>query len=406
VIVRDSAETPFLLDLERQNENWVGSFGFPEQRVLQYPLGKVSFAPPNVTIAGPGNSFTLEGTVSENTLLGVFKDATGAATFRLKRSPREEAPYTTEDVRFANGAATLAGSLDIPNGPGPFPAVIFLHGAGPEIRWGASRFFADYFARRGIAALIYDKRGTGQSTGDWRTSDFNDLAGDTLSAVRLLKNHARIDPKKIGIYGHSQGGTIAPLIASQTPDVGFLISAAGAAIPMWQSEIHSLRTQVRARGVQGDSLLRADAFIDQTVTVARSGKGWQQLQAGWQAADTRSESWAALLRPAPEDSYFWSFYPRIAEYNAAEYWRKVTVPVLVVQAGEDIYTPREQSIAAIHEALRESGNADFTIVVLPGAPHNFVLQPDANRALKWPRLYPGYADLLVGWIQYRTGKPK
>jgi uncharacterized protein len=127
----------------------------------------------------------------------------------LKRSPREEAPYTTEDVRFANGAATLAGSLDIAKGPGPFPAVIFLHGAGPEIRWGASRFFADYFARRGIAALIYDKRGTGQSTGDWRTADFNDLAGDTLSAVRLLKNHARIDPKKIGIYGHHLEDSLA-----------------------------------------------------------------------------------------------------------------------------------------------------------------------------------------------------
>ena len=83
----------------------------------------------------------------------------------------------------------------------------------------------------------------------------------------------------------------------------------------------------------------------------------------------------------------------------------MNVPVLVVQAGEDIYTPRDRSIAAIHAALRETGHADFTLLVLPGAPHNFVLQPDANRSLKWPRLYPGYADLLVGWIQYRMGKP-
>ena len=130
--------------------------------MLQYPLGKVNFAPPKLTIAGPGNSFTLEGTLSEDALLGVFKgvfkDEAGAATFRLKRSPPEKAPYTTEDVRFANGDATLAGSLDIPNGPGPFPAVIFLHGAGPEIRWGASKFFSDYFARRGIAAHLRQTR--------------------------------------------------------------------------------------------------------------------------------------------------------------------------------------------------------------------------------------------------------
>jgi pimeloyl-ACP methyl ester carboxylesterase len=404
VLVRDSAETVLLLDLERRDGSWRGSFGFPEQRVLQYPLGNVTVALPNVRIAGPGDSFTLEGTLSADALVGTFKDAAGTATFRLKRS-REDPPYTSEDVRFDNGNVTLSGSLYIPNGPGPYPAVIFLHGAGPEIRWGASRFFSDYFARRGIAALIYDKRGTGQSTGDWRRSDFSALAEDALAGVRLLTTHKRIDPKKIGIYGHSQGGTIAPLIASRTPDIAFVISAAGGAIPMWQGEIHSLRTQVRARGVQGDSLTRADAFIDQTIALARSGRGWKELQTEWQSAEKRGEPWAALLRPAPEDSYFWSFFAAIAEYNAADYWRKLKIPpVLVVQAGEDIYAPRDQSIAAIDAALRQAGNADFTIVVLPGAPHNFVLQPDAKRSLTWPRLYPGYADLLVSWIQYRMGK--
>lgn len=402
-LVRDSIETPFLLDLTRNDGTWRGSFGFPEQRVLEYPLGAVSFVPPKFMVAGPGKSFTLEGTLSEDALVGVFTDATGTGTFRLTRS-REELPYTTQDVRFFNGDVTLAGSLDIPKGPGPFPAVVFLHGAGSEVRWGASRFFSDYFARRGIAALIYDKRGTGQSTGDWRRSDFDALAGDALAALRLLKAHARIDAKKIGIYGHSQGGTIAPLIASQTSDVAFLMSAAGGAIPMWESEIHSLRTQVRARGVQGNSLDRADVFIDQTVAVARDVRGWQKLEAEWKSAEARGEPWAALLRPASQDSYFWPFFAAIAEFDAAKYWRRVTVPVLVIQAGEDIYTPRDRSIVAIQGALRDAGNQDFTILVLPGAPHNFVLQADAKRALAWPRLYPGYADLLVGWIQYRVGK--
>jgi pimeloyl-ACP methyl ester carboxylesterase len=285
--------------------------------VLDYPLGNVTAAPPNVTVAGPGNSFTMEGTLSEDALVGVFKDSGGVASFRLMRAAHEETPYTTEDVRFSNGEVMLAGSLDIPKGPGPFPAVIFLHGAGSEVRWGASRFFSDYFARRGIAALIYDKRGTGQSTGDWRRSDFDDLARDALSAVQLLKTHAGLDPKRIGIYGHSQGGTIAPLIASQTRDIAFVISAAGGAIPMWQGEIHSLRSQVRARGVQGDSLKRADAFIDEMVAVARSGAGWTRLEANWKSAEKRGEPWTELLRPAPQDSYFWSFFGKIAAYNAA-----------------------------------------------------------------------------------------
>ena len=401
VIVRDSAATAFWLDLERDADDWRGSFSFPEQRVLQYPLAKVNVALPKITIVGPDNGFTMEGTISGDRLDGIFNDGGSAATVRLNRSAPEEAPYTTEDVHFANGDVTLAGSLDIPRGDGPFPAVIFLHGAGPEIRWGASRFFSDYFARRGIAALIYDKRGAGQSTGDWRRADFNALAADALAGLRLLKAHPRIDPARIGIYGHSQGGTIAPLVASQARDIAFVVSAAGGAIPMWQSEIHSLRTQVRARGVTGDALERADAFIDQTIAVARSGKGWPQLDAEWKSAEKRGEPWAALLHPAPQNSYFWSFFATIAEYDAADYWRKVTVPVLVVQAGEDIYAPREQSIAAIDVALREAGHSDFTILELPRAPHNFVLQPDATRLLTWPRLYPGYVDLLVSWIQYR-----
>lgn len=404
-IARDGAETVFVLDFDRRNGEWRGSFGFPEQRVLEYPLDKVSYVSPDVTVAGPGNSFTLEGMLSGDALSGVFSDAGGLASFRLERS-REEAPYTSERVRFANGDVTLAGSLYIPKGRGPYPAVVFLHGAGPEIRWGASRFFSDYFARRGIAALIYDKRGTGESTGNWRRSDFNALAGDALSAVQLLKTRHVIDPKRIGIYGHSQGGTIAPLVASQAGAVAFVISAAGGAIPMWQGEVYSLRMQVRAQGVLGEPLERADAFIDRTVAVARLGKGWQELRAEWESARKRGEPWAELLQPPQQDDYFWAFYPKIAEYNAAEYWRKVNVPVLVVQAGKDIYVPGEQSIAAIDAALREAHNPDFTILVLPGAPHNLVLQPEANSALKWPRLYPGYADLLAGWIRYRTGNPR
>ena len=133
----------------------------------------------------------------------------------------------------------------------------------------------------------------------------------------------------------------------------------------------------------------------------RNVKGWPELEAEWKSAEARGEPWAALLRPAPHDSYFWSFFSRIADYNAADHWRKLTIPALVIQAGADIFTPRDQSIAAIHTALREAANPDFTIVVLPGAPHNFVLQPDASRSLTWPRLVPGYADLLVSWIQYR-----
>lgn len=399
-IVREGTPTSFLLDLRQHQGELTGSFSFPEQRVMEYPLEKVELVLPRLNIIGPGSSFKLEGTLSGDTIAGVFKDSTGEASFHVERA-QPLVPYTSEEIRFSSGDATLAGSLYVPKGGGPFPAVVFLHGAGPEVRWGASRFFADYLARRGVAALIYDKRGTGESTGDWRKADFNDLASDVLAAISLLQSRPQIDAKKIGIYGHSQGGTIAPLIASKSTGVAFVISAAGAAIPMWQAEIHSLRTQVRAQGVSGESLARADEFAEQLVAVARTGKGFEELAAQAEAARRRGEPWAALLAPPPRDSYFWSFYPRIANYTAAEYWRKVRVPVLILQAGRDRYVPVEDSIQAMQEALREADNPDHTILLLPEAPHTFVLQPDSRNKLKWPRLYPGYSDLLLAWLRYR-----
>lgn len=406
-IIRAGARTTLLLDFKRANGKIAGSFGLPDQRVLEYPLEKVALAGKQVEIAGPGNAFHITGELSGDgrTIVGTFRDPSGEADVHLERT-QEIPPYTHQEVRFTNGNVSLAGSLYVPRAHGTFPAVVFLHGAGNEIRWGASRFLADYFARRGIAALIYDKRGSGESTGDWRKSTFEDLAGDAQAAIGLLQTNPKIDARRIGIYGHSQGGTIAPLVAAKSRTIAFVISAAGAAVPMWKAEIHSLQTQVRNQGVTGEGLKRADAFVEHFVDVVRSGKGREQLASEAVKAKERGEPWATLLSPPPPDSYFWSFYPGIANFDAAQYWRSVTVPVLIIEAGNDAYVPVDESVLQMDAALRQAGNRDYTILQLPGAPHNLVLQPGASSQLTWPQLYPGYADLIAGWVHYRFGRPK
>ena len=134
----------------------------------------------------------------------------------------------------------------------------------------------------------------------------------------------------------------------------------------------------------------------------KQGVGAAQAEDLFQAALLRGlEPWAALLEPPPKDFYFWSFFLAIADYNAADYWRKVTVPVLIVQAVRDVLIPVERSVVAMRQALREAGNRDYTIVTLPGVPHNLVIQPAADNGLKWPMLAPGYADLVTAWIRFR-----
>jgi alpha-beta hydrolase superfamily lysophospholipase len=130
----------------------------------------------------------------------------------------------------------LGGTIVFPVGAGPFPGIVFLHGSGAEGRW-ASRYLAHEFARRGVAALIYDKRGVGRSTGDWRTASFVDLVGDAVAAVEALRSQLRVASDRVGIHGHSQGGTIAPWVASKDQHVAFVVASAAGGGSMADMEI-------------------------------------------------------------------------------------------------------------------------------------------------------------------------
>ena len=151
--------------------------------------------------------------------------ASGAITLTGKKVDS----YTQEEVSFQNGDVSLRGTLSTPATKGLHPALVLIHGSGPARRPGG--FWIPFFARHGIAVLVFDKRGAGESTGDWRKSTYQDLAADALAAVQLLKRQKGIDPKQIGLWGNSEGGWVAPLAASQSTDIAFLIVRSGSALP-------------------------------------------------------------------------------------------------------------------------------------------------------------------------------
>src|SRR3990172_5646496 len=406
IMTRDGADLEVQFTIHQRGTDVVGTFSSPPMHVMEYPFDSVTYSSPSLRfslVGDSGDSTLFEGTLSERTMEGTFQVGSDRGTFRLQQSTPAPLPYDSEQVNLANKDILLAGSLYTPRLPGRHPVIIFIHGSGSQTRWGRYRSYADYFARRGVAALIYDKRGTGQSAGDWRNSDFNDLAADALAGIELLKKDPRIDQQKIGIYGQSQGGGIAPLIASQSDAVAFAIAVAGPAIPMWQTQAYALKSGVRDAGVNGDALERANRFIDLLIQVLRSGEERDQLTAAAETARQNGEPWYELLKPPPNDSYFWSFFRGIADYDAAEYWRRVQVPTLIIEAGNDKYVPAEQSIAAMKQALQASGTRDYTIVVLPNAPHTFLITPDKGQPFRWPYPYPGLVDLLGAWVLYRTG---
>ena len=163
------------------------------------------------------------------------------------RTARRVESEKHEAVRFANGDVRLAGTLISPTTGGRHPAVILVHGSGAENR-DFILPFARFLVRRGMAVLGYDKRGVGESTGDWKTASFEVLAGDASAAFEYLKTRSDIDPARIGLLGVSQAGWVMPLAAVRAKDLAFLISISGAAIPAAETTIDQAQNEMTAAG--------------------------------------------------------------------------------------------------------------------------------------------------------------
>ena len=400
VMVREGAELPVSFDFMNGAASLTASFNSPTQRAMGIPLRKVSYTAPKVhfELVGDATTIIFDGELNADAIAGQFREGDAKGTFSIRRVDAKPPTFKQEEVSFRNGEITLSGTLLLPSTKGPHPAVVFLHGAGSESRYGA-RFLAEYFTRYGIAALIYDKRGVGKSTGDWKRSDFSDLAGDAIAGIHLLQKSNEINPKQIGLYGHSQGGMIAPLIASRSKDVAFIISGAGSAVPVYESEINSITNQVRAKGISGNELAEATEFIKLWVNVMRTGQGWEQFDAAIEKA--RGMKWFPMLHVPPKDNWIWAFHKGIYDYNAADYWAQVSIPVLVIYGERDLYVPLAQTFLNLDRALSKAKNRDYTILVLPRASHAFNIESEARQPFEWSHLAPGFPDLLTAWINQR-----
>lgn len=399
-MIREGAALAVSFDFTNEAIGLKASFNSPTQRAMGIPLRNVSYAAPKVhfELTGDATTIIFDGELTADIISGSFRENDAKGTFSLRHVKAKLPTFKQEEVNFSNGNVTLSGTLLLPLTKAPHPAVVFLHGSGAEGRF-ASRFLAEHFTRHGIAALIYDKRGVGKSTGDWKQSNFDDLAEDAIAGIRFLQQRKEINARKIGIYGHSQGGMIAPLVASRSKDVAFVISGAGSAVPLHEAEINSIINQVSAKGISGNELAEATVFIKMFVKVLRTGEGWEQFDAATEKA--RNAKWYPMLHVPLKDNWFWSYYKRIADYNAADYWAKVNVPVLLIYGERDVYVPVTQSVLNIDRALNKAGNNDYTIIMLPRASHAFNIEPETGQTFEWRRMASGFPNLLTAWINQR-----
>ena len=324
------------------------------------------------------------------------------ASVTLRRVVRPQSgDLRRDDIVFESEDGTaLAGTIVMPEGSGPFPGVVLVHGSGPQPR-EASGFIAEEFARAGIAALIYDKRGVGESGGDWRSVGFESLAEDAKAAADLLGRQAGVDSVMIGFQGQSQGGWIAPLAATYRPLTAFMVLVSGPwTTPAIEGHWSHL-WQARQEGAEPEELNSITQHLLLRDEAVRSGAWDAYLQ---DIEDVKDEVWftVAGLDPTPGPPADWEFYRLILDFDPVPIFRRLEIPVLSVFGALDESIPALESARRLRRMAGEFGKP-FEAVVYENANHAIRVMDVDGRRVRWPGYPHGYVSDITEWILAKTG---
>jgi uncharacterized protein len=314
-----------------------------------------------------------------------------AEAFRLNRpqEPVPPFPYKTEDVTFRNERSGIefAGTLTTPSTGTNFPAVLLITGSGPQNRdeelMGHKPFLvlADWLTRQGIAVLRYDDRGVGKSGGTFDGATTFDFADDAEAGFDFLRRVPGINTGRCGLIGHSEGGMIAPVIASCRGDVDFIVLLAGPGltgeeIVMLQSERISRAEGMAEKDIKADLKLQKEIYnvlkktTDNEIAgtkITRLLNHYNRAHAADSVSDTSLQMQTAMQVRTMTSNWFRTFL----KFNPTEYLERVKCPVLAMNGELDLQVPCTENLEAIERALIFGGNPDGKTEALPGLNHLF-----------------------------------
>jgi uncharacterized protein len=422
---------------------WTGTMDSIDQDSKGLPIDVIDVKDVSVRFELKKLRGVFEGKLSDDgkELTGRWKQAGGDLPLTFRRvdklpklarpqHPKPPFPYEVHEVALENKTAKvkLAGSLTLPRAndkhQGPFPAVLLWSGSGPQDRdetIAAHKPFlviADYLTRRGIAVLRMDDRGVGGSTGDTFSATLNDQVDDAIVCINYLKGRKDIDAARIGFLGHSEGGYVAPLLATTTMDVAFLVILAGPGVAGEEILYLQGQTVLKSLGITGDaakkqrevqellfSAIKAEPDNDKALTLMRErleklqekASPLEQIQ--WAIAKKQLEAQLKTI-VTPWFRFFLTYDPQPA-------LRKVTVPVLALIGEKDIQVPPKENIQALEEAFKD--NRDATVKELPELNHLFQTAKTGAIA-EYGRIEETFApsalELIGDWIVKRTARPR
>jgi pimeloyl-ACP methyl ester carboxylesterase len=377
-----------------------GTLDSPDQGARDIPLGEISGSGSSVVIDVPAVMGSYQGTIEadRSSIKGTWTqggmdmpltlEPADEESLRMPERPQDPKPpypYREENVTFDNidAGVKLAGTLTLPEGAGPFPSAILITGSGPQNRdeelMGHKPFLvlADHLTRQGIVVLRYDDRGVGESTGEFATATSVDFAADASAAVDYLKTRLEVDVERIGLVGHSEGALIAPIVAIERDDVGFLVLMAGPGVTGAEIILEQSALIARAAGADEDVISQQQAAQKSWMEIAMSDlpqdeaqdKLRQNLRDRFAEMNEGGFSEEMIEVQVSQTSSPWMRY--FLSYDPRPKLEKVTCPTLAINGEKDLQVPPYQNLPEIEKALKAGGNSNFRIVELEGLNHLF-----------------------------------
>jgi pimeloyl-ACP methyl ester carboxylesterase len=399
------------------------SFDSPDRGALGLPA-KMTRSGPHVSVA-IDKIGVFEGDLSADgkTLTGALKQGPASTPMVLSRgvfaaarrpqTPLKPYPYREEEAGYPNPAhpnVHLAGTLTLPNGVEPFPAVLLITGSGAQDRdetileHKPFLVLADALTRRGIAVLRVDDRGMGGSTGASPNDTTFDFAMDVEAGVGWLKARKDIDPRRIGLIGHSEGGVIAPMVAGKDPQVAFIVLWNGPAVKgadIIAEQVRALNLAAGAPAAAADNAGKLQAKVlaalltSSDPAASRAAVSKVMTDAG--LPPVSDQAFAVLNSP---------WYRTYVAYDPAPALRALRIPVLAVVGGKDTQVTAAQNLPVLKAAL--AGDAKAEVVELPGLNH--MLQPATTGGVEEygkieTTIDPAALKLIAEWVAKAAGRP-
>lgn len=373
-----------------------------------YPASETSFfSGPSVRIPFPVQLRVKFLRDKQNAISGLQWQEDGRPAITAKKLP-----MIKEEVKYQSGDATVTATLLLPSTKGPFPALIDVgqgYFLGPDN--GPEQYF---YVRQGLAMMTPTRRTVGGAESNYLKSSFEERAREVLAGVEVLKKRSDINPSQIGLLGDSQTAWIAPLAASFSRDVAFLILRVPSALPVTENILYEIESNLRRDNFSEGDIAKALALRRMIHRTILNNSGWQELKA--EIDKTKNEKWFPNVRAG------WFFSLTIPPgavaakglrdpltYDPLPILETITVPVLAMNGELDEAVPTKMSVPILERALRKAGNKKSTVIVLPGAGHNFLETSKpwgAEEFVRKKRYVSGYWNTVAAWLRkHLTLKP-